>query len=288
MTKTYALIIMFLLMSCGANQVATKRNQAWSNYFTIDEQKMMLYDQAEKLFEKGKREQSIQDLVKAREGFRFLAIDYVYDRADKKVKEINKYLLTQKAYYYDLFEQAEQKNLLFTAAGYCKQILRLFPDDKKAAAFLDDNKEAIESRFTKNIEAGYDYLNKNKLNAATRCFNRILVYDPSHKKSIAALKDIQTKKRAIRIASLNKAKRDKLAALSKAKADAKAEQEELELSKKEQENIYILGIKAYEKKDYLKAFQFFEDLKEYTYKDSLLYYKRTEDKINVLGLSENE
>ena len=59
-----------------------------------------------------------------------------------------------------------------------------------------------------------------------------------------------------------------------------------ELSDEEMEKIYLAGISSYEEKDFTKAYELFESLKDSLYKDTSLYLERTQDKIDALGLDQ--
>jgi tetratricopeptide (TPR) repeat protein len=61
-----------------------------------------------------------------------------------------------------------------------------------------------------------------------------------------------------------------------------------QLDDKEKEQFYQTAVTAYDEKDYLKAYDYFEAINDSSFKDTSLYLKRTEDKINTLGLNEDD
>lgn len=284
------LLLIFSLSCSSLTPVASERNQKWSNFFNEDEQKRLLFLDALKDLKTGKSRPSADHLESAQTKFQFLFDEFLDLGAKQRLVEIEKFRGDYKTYYEDLAKNAMQKKLIFTTAGYYKSIQRLFPDHAGAAEFFTTYEQEVPKRLERNLAAGNTYLKQKKLNSAKRSFNRILAYDPSHAGAKQGLNKIKQIKNANRLAAQrNKAKAQKKIpdAIKDSQPIKKEEPVIIAQTTKEQESLYLKGIKAYEAKDYLKAYELFEAIEDTTYKDTELYFNRSQDKIDALGLSDD-
>ncbi len=281
--KPYLFILLYS-MSCSVfSPIASDRNQKWSNFFNEDEQKRVLFLRALDELKTGKSRPSVDHLNSAEEKFQFLFDEYFDLGAKEKLVEIATFRDDYKTYYDGLIEDATKKNLIFTAAGYHKQIQRLFPADTAAASFFTKYESEIPQRLKRNLAAGDTYLAKNQLNSAKRCFNRVLLFDPKNSDAIRGLSKVNNMKKSKRVAnSSKKSTKKKTTTEHDTVVEVIPKQTAAEI-----ESLYLNGVKAYEQKDYLKAYELFEAIEDTTYKDTELYFNRSQDKIDALGLSDD-
>ena len=330
--------ILFLFLSCLSNDKVDLRSQKWSTYFTNSEQERILFVRAEDHFQRGKKYLNLKLLRRAQSEFQFLYFEFNNKKAQKRHEEINKFIVKQIDEYKSLARQTKKKNLLFTTAGYYRNTLRLNPTDSESKEYLNKYKKEIVKRLQTNLNYGYRYISKNEFGKAKRCFNRILIFDPTNTKAKNGISLIKKKKQLIAAQSkirlrkasnqkeVNRIKRnlereirkeleEKLSSAYEAKFAAKIDaainqiEEKYEedtkveekivavkepeikirqLDQSEKESFYQTAVTAYNEKDYLKAFDYFEAINDSSFKDTSLYLKRTEDKINTLGLNEDD
>lgn len=289
--KLTGLICIGFLFSCSSGGPFASRSHTFGEHFSKDEQRDMLISRVNANFETAKRNRDREALLKARDSFEFLVSEYGHDASQKKVAEVDSFFVQYRRYYDELIESALKKNLLFTAGGYYQRILELFPEDTTAQFYIQRNKDELNKRLTRNMSAGFTYIKQNKFNAAKRCFNRILRYDPDNLEAVKGLKDVKRKRTRLAILARQKAaasRKQKAEAARLAKLADKVDATEPELTDTEKAKLYQQAIKAYESKDYLKAYDFFEAINDTTFKDTQLYINRSEDKIDALGLSEDD
>lgn len=291
MTKAILFFSIFLFLnSCASfKPIASERNQKWSNYFEEDEQKRLLFLDALQDFKTGKSRPSADHLALAEEKFQFLFDFYLDLGAKQKIVEIVDFREEYKSYYEDLAANAMKKKLIFTTAGYYKSIQRLYPQHQGAAEFFKSYENEIPKRLARNLSAGNEYIKQNKLNSAKRSFNRVLAYEATNSAAKAGLAKIKRIRKMQRIAASKSKKTQKKVsrALSEPQVAQKEEDIVIPQSATERSTLYTKGIKAYEAKDYLKAYELFEAIEDTTYKDTELYFNRSQDKIDALGLSDD-
>ena len=304
----FFLPIIFLCLSCGSTKIDIHqfRNQQFGALYSDQEKERYTIEKAELNFKRGKSKVSNDLLQKAKKEYNFLVTHFDNEQAKKRLIEIDQFYLEYKQFYEELLKESVAKKLIFTSAGYYKKIQRLYPDHSEATNYLSHWKNEIKRRLQINLNLGTSYANKKKYNKAKRCFNRVLVFEPNSEKAKAGLKLIdrykENDKKQLWLAKKRKeelARKKYLARLKRKSARKKkqsvkpvkkeviaAEPEVVELSIEEKEELYAQGIDSYNNKDYKKAYEFFEQLKDSLFKDASLYLERSEDKITALGLDD--
>ncbi|MCB0278630.1 MAG: hypothetical protein KDD94_03960 [Calditrichaeota bacterium] len=294
--KLNFILLSIFIYSCSNSSIADPRSQRWSNLYNDTEKISITYSIANKHFEDGKQRENGKLLRDAKKDFQFLVDEYQHDRSADKLKEIDQFLDEQRDYYGELIEAAKQKNYIFTTAGYYKKILNYFPEDEDAMGYQENYKTEIAKRLQTNLELGFKYLKENKFNSATRCFNRVLTFEPNSGQAKKGIKQVKYYKHKAKLLAEQRAKiqtkkvevKEKPIQIENIKVVETEVIEEIpELSDDEKERLYKLGVAAYNRKDFLKAFDFFDSINDENYRDTIHYLTRSEEKIETLGLSDD-
>jgi tetratricopeptide (TPR) repeat protein len=274
------IIFLSCLIFFSSCSIASDKAQKWSLRFTDSEQVQLLYTKAMDKFKKAKFHNNPRIMKDAESDFQFLANDFNDKKSEKLLSEIKNYYTEYEKYYCDLLKESLQKNYVFTSAGYYKRLLLLDSTDSEANEFLETHHEDIEKRLTINLASAKKFYDEKKYQDARTRFSRILIFDPNNeeaKKAINKINDL--------FASQN---RKKIKVKKYDNASQNDSKEEIEIDPNEKNKLYDEALKAYENKDFIKALEFFENINDSTYKDTMLYYNRTIDKINTLGLGDNK
>lgn len=301
MNKTIALSIIFLI-GCGApkTNVMQFRNQQYGALYSDKEKIDFTFSKAEKSFKYGKARVRNDQLLRAKTEYNFLITHYDHNKSKQRLIEIEDYYMSHKKFYKDLLKKSLKKKWIFTSAGYYKKLQKLFPTDPEALAYQTKFKTEIKKRLNYNLSQGLDYVKKKKYNKAKRCFNRVLVFNPKSKSANNGLAKIKKAKKAesrrLTVLKKKKSRKNKrknkktspktTVAIAPVTPEITLIEEIEQLPPEEMEKIYLAGINSYESKDFTKAYELFEALKDSLYKDTNLYLERTQDKIDALGLDE--
>lgn len=242
------LLLIWLLTGC-----APTADELWAGRFTKDQKMQVSMTRADKWIQDGKRIPDPDLLSQARRELTFLAETFQYQPAKDKLAELELYLKEFAGQKEKLARAAAEKKNLFTAATHFKALLALIPDHAEAKAFMTQNEAEIQKRLLKNLSDGQTALKGKDFATARRCYNRVLSYDPANPEAAEGLKAVK-------------------------KAEKAASKPE------DKETAYKKGLDAYEKKDFLKAYEFFNSIEDSSYKDTTLYMQRVQDKIETLGL----
>lgn len=275
MKRHLIILLLLFLMSCS---IASDKAQKWSLRFSETEQVNLLYSKAVEKFKKAKFQNDPRIMKEAEADFKLLIEDYADKKSEKFMSDIKNYYGEYEKYYSDLLKENLNKNNVFTSAGYYKRLLLLNQDNDEALAFLETNKADIENRLKINLNAAKKFLEEKKYQEARTRFGRILTYDSDNeeaRKGMSKINDVY--------AAQNRKKLKKY--------DTNSQRDTSEISEtdpNEKTKLYEEALKAYENKDFLKALEFLENINDSTYKDTMLYYNRTIDKINTLGLGESK
>ncbi|MCB0278629.1 MAG: hypothetical protein KDD94_03955 [Calditrichaeota bacterium] len=271
------IILTFLFLSCGKKELTLQTfSTKISNSVEIDS----IYSRAMQNFENGKRFSQLNLLDSARTDFLYLANQFNHKKSKSGLSDLDTFFTNYLAEYDSLVAIAKKRKLLFTAAGYYRKILNFFPENVEAKTFLESNKDDIEKRLTLNVERGQTYVKQRRLRDAKRCFNLVLTFNPDHEIAQKGLEDVRKIEQEIRIANARrKANQDKVSGETTSIVP--------KLTAEEKEKLYILGINAYRKNEYVKALEYFESIDDKNYKDTLQYLNLTQDKINAQELTDD-
>lgn len=286
-------------MSCGTPtmNVTQFRNQQYGSLYSDKEKIDFTFSKAEKSFKYGKARVKNDQLFRAKTEYNFLITHYNHKKSKQRLIQIDQFYVDHKKFYHELLVKSLKKNWIFTSAGYYKKLQKLFPTDPEALAYLNKFKSEIKKRLNYNLSQGLTYVKKKKYNKAKRCFNRVLVFNPKSTSANNGLKKVKKSEarkliamRKKKLAKKNRRKKKVTRKKEVAVVDIPQEiisLEEVEtLSPDEMEKVYLEGITSYEGKDFTKAYELFETLKDSLYKDTNLYLERTQDKIDALGLDD--
>lgn len=279
MKRLVALFLCALAAQCSSTKPVASVKPApkpldwrWAELFSGDEKIQILRERGTQRFQDAKRLTSRPHLEDAKRDFEFLAREFQDTLAAQRLKEIEQYEQNVIAYYQSAAQEALARKSVADAAGYYKLLLRFDSSQTAAMEFLERHQAEIEKEVQSIRETGQDYLKRKQYVKAQKVYERLrlIAYSPDLD---SVLTQIQTLK-------AEQDKRRKLA------AKAAQTQKEETTSDAEREKIYAAAKRAFESKDYLKAYSLFS-LLERSYKDTALYLERAADKIEALKLNED-
>lgn len=279
--KRLAIFALCLLsLRCSSSKPVERRDVVgssldarWARLFETDEKIRILQERGERRFQEAKRLTSRPHLEDARRDFEFLAREFGDTLAQQRLKEIERYEQNVVAYYQTAAQEALAQNNVADAAGYYKLLLRFDSSQTAAAQFLEQRQAEIEKEVQAIRDKGQDYLKKKQYVKAQKVYERLrlIAYSPDIDSALAQIQTLKAEQERKR----------KLAA----KAAALSQKDE-PITDAEREKIYAAAKRAFESKDYLKAYSLFSTL-EKSYKDTALYLERAADKIEALKLNED-
>jgi len=280
MKQVFAVSILLILIGCSSTKPTTSLpppppslDVRWASRFSTEEKIQLLHERGLRRFQDAKQLTSREHLQKARDDFQFLQQEFGDTLAARRLKELEEYEQNVIAYYTTAAQEAIAKNQLADAAGYYKLLLRFDSSQTAASEFIEKNKAEIEKQLQEIRATGETYLKKKQYVKAKKVYERLwlIAYSPdidSTLKSINTLKAQQDKRRQQAL-----------------KAATQRDNSEMLSNEDEIERIYIEAKRAFERKDYLKAYSLFSSIQR-SYKDTSLYIERAADKIEALNLNE--
>lgn len=280
MKQVFAVSILLILIGCSSTKPTTSLppplpslDVRWASRFSTEEKIQLLHERGLRRFQDAKQLTSREHLQKARDDFQFLQQEFGDTLAARRLKELEEYEQNVIAYYTTAAQEAIAKNQLADAAGYYKLLLRFDSSQTAASEFIEKNKAEIEKQLQEIRATGDTYLKKKQYVKAKKVYERLwlIAYSPdidSTLKSINTLKAQQDKRRQQAL-----------------KAAIQRDNSEMLSNEDEIERIYIEAKRAFERKDYLKAYSLFSSIQR-SYKDTSLYIERAADKIEALNLNE--
>jgi hypothetical protein len=281
MKQVFAVSILLILIGCSSTKPTTSLppppppslDVRWASRFSTEEKIQLLHERGLRRFQDAKQLTSREHLQKARDDFQFLKQTFGDTLATQRLKELEEYEQNVIAYYTTAAQEAIAKNQLADAAGYYKLLLRFDSSQTAASEFIEKNKAEIEKQLQEIRATGDTYLKKKQYVKAKKVYERLwlIAYSPdidSTLKSINTLKAQQDKRRQQAL-----------------KAATQRDNSEMLSNEDEIERIYIEAKRAFERKDYLKAYSLFSSIQR-SYKDTSLYIERAADKIEALNLNE--
>jgi hypothetical protein len=279
MKQVFAVSILLILIGCSSTKPTTSLppppslDVRWASRFSTEEKIQLLHERGLRRFQDAKQLTSREHLQKARDDFQFLQQEFGDTLAARRLKELEEYEQNVIAYYTTAAQEAIAKNQLADAAGYYKLLLRFDSSQTAASEFIEKNKAEIEKQLQEIRATGDTYLKKKQYVKAKKVYERLwlIAYSPdidSTLKSINTLKAQQDKRRQQAL-----------------KAATQRDNSEMLSNEDEIERIYIEAKRAFERKDYLKAYSLFSSIQR-SYKDTSLYIERAADKIEALNLNE--
>jgi len=280
MKQVFAVSILLILIGCSSTKPTTSLpppppslDVRWASRFSTEEKIQLLHERGLRRFQDAKQLTSREHLQKARDDFQFLQQEFGDTLAARRLKELEEYEQNVIAYYTTAAQEAIAKNQLADAAGYYKLLLRFDSSQTAASEFIEKNKAEIEKQLQEIRATGDTYLKKKQYVKAKKVYERLwlIAYSPdidSTLKSINTLKAQQDKRRQQAL-----------------KATTQRDNSEMLSNEDEIERIYIEAKRAFERKDYLKAYSLFSSIQR-SYKDTSLYIERAADKIEALNLNE--
>ena len=275
-------ILLIFTYSCSEKQLTL---QNWDASFYDQELINNAFAIADKNFTEGKRFTDSEKLAYADDEFKRLVDTYSHEKSKQKLKELKEFKSNYYNYYKGMIKRIEKKGYIFTTAGYYKKILNLFPQSQEAKEYLNQHSNSIKQRLNRNIELGFNFIKKRKFTSAKRCFNRVLVFSPKSTEAKRGLNEIERRRK------LKRYKRAKPKTNKNITIETVSKQllETIpKMTEDEKNNLYNLGIKAFESRDYLKAYEFFESIDDPSYRETTLYLSRTDDKLNESGDDDTE
>ncbi|MBN8706794.1 MAG: hypothetical protein J0L62_13040 [Bacteroidetes bacterium] len=246
-----------LILLWGFSGCAPTSDELWAGRFSKDQKIEISITRAEKWIADGKKIPDPALLAQAKQELLFLSEKFNYQPAKDKIMELDKFLSDFTSLKEKAARDAASKNNVFTAAGHYKALLALIPDHAEAKTYLSSNEAEIMKRLQKNILDGNAAVKSKDFPTAKRCFTRVLAYDSQNQDALDGLKSVKKGEKVV----------------------TKTE---------DKDQIYKKGLDAYEKKDFLKAYEFFNAIDDSSYKDTTLYIQRSQDKIETLGLDGKE
>ncbi len=249
------------------------QDERWASRFSTEEKIQLLHERGLRFFQEAKQLTSREHLEKARKDFQFLQQVFNDTLASQHLKELDEYERNVITYYTTAAQEAIAKNQLADAAGYYKLLLRFDSSQTIATTFLEQNQTQIEKQVQEIRSTGDAYLKKKQYVKAKKVFERLrlIAYSPdidSTLKSINTLKAQQDKRREQAL-----------------KASTQRDNSGILANEDEIEKVYTEAKRAFERKDYLKAYSLFSSIQR-SYKDTSLYIERAADKIEALNLNE--
>lgn len=270
-------LILLTLVGCSSTKQVTEvplasQDERWAKRFSKEEKIQLLRERALQLFQDAKQLTSRTHLESARADFLFLQQEFNDSLATQHLKELEEYEKNVIAYYISAAQEAVSKKQLADAAGYYKLLLRFDSSQTVATDFLAQNQTEIEKQIQQIRSTGDAYLKKKQYVKAKKIFERLqlIAYSPDIDSTLSLINTLKAQQDKRRQQALKKAKQ-------KDEPDSTPEID--------QEKIYTDAKRAFEQKDYLKAYSLFSVI-EPSYKDTSLYLERSADKIEALQLSE--
>lgn len=270
-------LIVLTMVGCAATKPTTNtsmisQDEQWAKRFSKEEKIQLLYERGQKQFQEAKQLTSREHLEKAREEFLFLKEEFNDSLAAKSLEELERYEQNVITYYINAAQEAMTKKQLADAAGYYKLLLRFDSSQTQAAEFLTQHQDEINKKIQEIRTAGETYLKKKQYIKAQKVFERLMLiaYSPEIDSALSQVKVLKAQQDKRRQQSIKRL----------IQKDAAEPPTEIEYEK-----VYNDAKRAFEKKDYLKAYSLFSLIGQ-GYKDSSLYLERTADKIEALELNE--
>jgi tetratricopeptide (TPR) repeat protein len=276
------LLLNFIFFSCSEKQLTL---QNWDASFYDQELIDNAFAIADKNLTEGTRFTSYEKLSYAEDEFKRLVDTYSHEKSKLKINELKEFKSNYYNYYKGLISRIEKKGYIFTIAGYYKKILNLFPESQEAQDYLNQHNTAIKQRLNRNIELGFAFIKKDEYTNAKRCFNRVLVFNSNSDDAKRGLNEIERRRKLQRY---KKAKPKTNKNITIETVSKQLLETIPKMTDNEKSNLYNLGIKAFESREYLKAYEFFESIDDPSYRETTLYLSRTEDKLNESGIEDSE
>lgn len=252
--------ILFLLNSfltgCSSVPFLQSTDEKWGKTYTQEEKISISYKRGLNNWVNGKKFSDPELIQKAKVDFDLLSENFKHKESQDKLAEIEKYYQDYLNDQLDDIAAAKKKNQIFTMAGSYSKILKFFPDNAEAKAFLDDNKEEISKRQKSQLDLANTALKNKEMTKAQRLFRSVLLVDKDNEAAKKGLKDA-----------------------------LKADKTVVAKNDSDKDDLYKKGVEAFEGKDFLKAYKFFNSVNDSSYKDTSLYIDRTQSKIEALDLS---
>ncbi|NUQ81619.1 MAG: hypothetical protein HUU10_08425 [Bacteroidetes bacterium] len=247
----FSLVVLIGFAGTGCSSL----DEQWGKQFTREQKIAVSMERAGKRFAEGKQKLDAGLIRQATEEWKWIFENLGHDAARLKLVEANEFVESYRTERLELAVKAREKKNIFTAAGYYKQVLLLEPGNAEAKAFLDSNSTEIQKRLQTNLDLARKSAASGDQVAAKRSYNRVLAFDPTNEQALKGLASLQRP-------------------VSKP------------VKSEDKEALYRKGVEAYEKKDYMKAYELLSNLEDMGYKDTTLYLQRSSDKIQALGLDE--
>lgn len=254
MKKINGLISLACLVGLAGTGCSSLDEQ-WGKQFTRDQKIAVSMERAGKRFAEGKQKLDASLIRQATDEWKWIFENLGHDAARLKMVEATEFVDGYRKERLDLAGKAREKKNLFTAAGYYKQVLLLEPENAEAKAFLDSNSAEILKRLQTNLDLARKSASAGDVVSAKRSYKRVLAFDPANESALKGLASLQK--------PVNKP-----------------------VKSEDKEALYRKGVEAFEKKDYMKAYELLSNLEDMGYKDTTLYLQRSSDKIQALGLDE--
>ncbi len=256
---SFICILFFLnsfITGCSSIPFLQSADEKWGKTYSQEEKINLSYKRGLNNWANGKKFSDPDLIQKAKDDFTLLSNNFKHKESQDKLAEIEKYYQDYLSDQLDDIAAAKKKNQIFTMAGSYSKILKFFPDNSEAIAFLEDNKEEISKRQKSQLDLANTALKNKEMTKAQRLFRSILLVD----------KDNDAAKKGLKEAS-------KVDKATVAKNDS------------DKDDLYKKGVEAFEGKDFLKAYKFFNSVNDSSYKDTSLYIDRTQSKIEALDIT---
>lgn len=250
------LVIYSVMTGCSSVPFLQSADEKWAKTYSQDEKISLSYKRGLNNWTNGKKYTDPELISKAKEDFQFLAENYKHKDSQDRLDEIDKYYKDYLKDNLDDIEIAKKKNQILTIATSYTKILKLFPENEEAKKYLSDNKDEISKRVKSTLDYAAAALKNKENSKAQRLYRSVLAYDSNNETAKKGLKD-----------------------------SSKSEKVAAKTTDTDKEDLYKKGVEAFESKDFLKAYKFFNSVNDSSYKDTSLYIDRTQSKIDALDLS---
>lgn len=248
-------VINSFMTGCSSIPFLQSADEKWGKTYSQEEKINLSYKRGLNNWANGKKFSDPDLIQKAKNDFTLLADNFKHKESQDRLVEIEKYYQDYLNDQLDDIAVAKKKNQIFTMAGSYSKILKFFPDNSEAKQFLEENKEEIGKRQKSQLDLANTALKNKDMTKAQRLYRSILLVDKDNEAAKKGLKD------ALKVDKATIAKNDS-----------------------DKDDLYKKGIEAFESKDFIKAYKFFNSVNDSAYKDTSLYIDRTQSKIDALDL----